>query len=103
MKKILLLSFIVIPSLLSLHACISSHDYSQSYVILINKKRVGTEIVNEKTDIKGNLICISEQEMDTPASKDKKRRIIRTRMVFEKGKLFPVSYSYESSAGLCYR
>lgn len=102
MRKILSIFILLIPFLISIYACGPSQDYSQSYVILINQKRVGKEIVSEKTNIKGNLVCLSEQEMDTPASKNKKRRIIKTKMVLPKGKLVPVSYSYESNAGISY-
>ena len=102
MKKILWLSFIVIPLLLSIHACISSHDYSQTYTIVINRLEVGKEIVSEKTDLKGDLVCLSEEERDTYGSKEKKRRTTRTKMVFEEGKQFPVSYSYESNSGTSY-
>ena len=76
--------------------------YSQSYVIIVNRSMVGKEFINEKTNFKGELICLSEQERDTFGSKEKKRRIIRTKMVFQEGKPFPVSYSYDSGTGNSY-
>ncbi|MBN2319405.1 MAG: hypothetical protein JXR49_10030 [Acidobacteria bacterium] len=102
MKKILLLSFIPVPFLLSIYACNFFGGYSQSYVILINRVKVGKEVISEKTNFKGDLVCLSEQERDTYGSKKKERRIIRTKIVFPEAKLFPVSYSYESSAGTSY-
>jgi len=95
----LYLAVVLIPLLLITPACMSSRTYSQSYVILMDNKEVGKETVNEKTDRKGNRTCFSEQEMESPAAKDKKRRIISAEMVFPEGKLFPASYSQESSAG----
>ncbi|MBN1568667.1 MAG: hypothetical protein JXA73_12540 [Acidobacteria bacterium] len=97
LSAIILVSFSLIT-----HACISSHDYSQSYIIMNGGERVGKEIINEKTDRKGNLVCLSEQEMNPPGSKDKRRRTITTKIVFPKGQQFPVSYSQESSAGASY-
>jgi hypothetical protein len=102
MKYRFLFFVVLLAFLLSINACDFFGGYSQSYVIVVNKKRVGKEIINERTDIKGNLVCLSEQEMDTPASKEKKRIIIRTKTVFRDENLFPVSYSYESSAGTSY-
>lgn len=92
----------MIPFIAVLNTCGLSQDYSQSYVIVINHVKVGKEIINEKINFKGDLVCISEQERDTYDSKEKKRRIIRTKIVLPEGKLFPVSYSYESSAGISY-
>jgi hypothetical protein len=94
--------FILISFLLYLNACNWFGGYSQSYVIIINRSIVGKEIVNEKTNIKGDLVCLSEQERDTFGSKKKDRRIIRTKMVFQQGKPFPVSYSYDSGARTSY-
>jgi hypothetical protein len=102
MKIKLFFSFVLVTFLAGIFSCSDSRDYSQSYIILLNKKKVGKEIIKQKTDIKGKLVCLSEQEMHTPGSKERKRRIIRTKMVFQEGKLFPVSYSYESSAGTSY-
>ena len=85
-----------------MNACDLFGGYSQSYVIIINRSIVGKEVIKEKTNIKGDLVCLSEQERDTYGSKEKKRRVIRTKMVFQEGKQFPVSYSYESSAGTSY-
>ena len=102
MKYRFLLFFTLIPLILIINACDIFSRYSQLYIIVINRLKVGEEIINEKTDIKGNLVCLSEQERDTYGSKEKKRRRIRTKMVFPKGKQFPVSYSYESSSGNSY-
>ncbi len=76
--------------------------YSQSYVIIVNRRIIGKEIINEKTKLNGDLVCLSEQERDTFGSKEKKRIIIRTKMVFQEENRFPVSYSYESDAGTSY-
>ena len=94
--------FILISFLLYLNACDMFGGYSQSYVIIINRSIVGKEMISEKTNFKDDLVCLSEQERDTFGSKKKKRRIIRTKMVFQEGKPFPVSYSFESSAGTSY-
>jgi hypothetical protein len=88
--------------LLIINACDLFGGYSQSYVIIINRSVVGKEMVSEKTNFKGDLVCLSEQERDTFGSKEKKQQIIRTRMVFQEGETFPVSYSYDSSAGTSY-
>jgi hypothetical protein len=93
---------ILISLFLYINACDFFRGYSQSYVIIINRKIVGKELINEKTNYKGELICLSEQERDTYGSKKKERRIIRTKMIFHEGESFPVSYSYESSAGISY-
>lgn len=85
-----------------MNACSGSNDYSETYIIVINGLKVGKEIISEKTDIRGNLVCLSEQERDTFGSKEKKRRIIKTKMIFPEGKQFPVSYSYESTSGTSY-
>ncbi len=92
--------FLFLIPLLPLGACVGSRDYAQSYVILMNGEEVGKESVTERTDRKGNRVCLSEQEMESPGSRDKKRIRIRTRMVLSDD--VPVSYSYESSAGASY-
>ena len=102
MKIRIFFSLLLISFLTGIFSCGGSSDYSETYIILINQERVGKEIITEKTDRTGNLVCISEQEMDSSGSKGKKRRIIRTKTVFSKGIFFPVSYSYESSSGISY-
>lgn len=97
-RKIFLISV-----LLYLSACSGPQDYSQTYVILMNRNKVGTEIVNEKTDKKGNRVYLAEQEINiSPNSKDKNIRIIRTKTVIGKGDIFPSSYSYDSNNGTNY-
>ena len=62
---------------------------------------MGKLIVNEKNDVKGNLVCLFEQEMNIPSAKEKKQ-IVRAKMVFQGGKSFPVTYSCDSSPGVTY-
>lgn len=95
--------FFLIFVLLCLSSCSSPQDYSQAYTILMNRNKVGTEIVNEKTDTKGNRVYLAEQEINSsPNSKDKKKRIIRTKTVIGKESIFPSSYSYDSNTGTDY-
>lgn len=102
MKIKLFFSFVLLTFLAGILSCGDSIDYSQSYIILSNRQKVGKLIVNEKTDIKDKLVYLSEQEMDIPGSKEKKRIITSTKTVFQKGESFPVSYSCELSAGTSY-
>ncbi len=96
----MLRKFILIFILLFLASCGSPQDYSQTYIILMNRKKVGTEVVNEKTDKNGNRTCIAEQVLDSgPNAKNKKQRIIKTKMVIPKDQLFPSSYIYDSDTG----
>ena len=97
MKYNKLLIFTLISFFICINACSRSNNYSEEYVIVVDRKKAGKLIINEKTDIKGNLLCLSEQKMDTLGSKDKKQKIIKTKTVFQKDKFFPVSYSYEAS------
>lgn len=95
--------FILIFILLFLASCGSPQDYSQTYIIVMNRKKIGTEVVNEKTDRNGNRTCIAEQALDSgPNAKDKKQRIIKTKMVIPKGQLFPSSYAYDSDTDSSY-
>ncbi|NLA74440.1 MAG: hypothetical protein GX846_03010 [Deltaproteobacteria bacterium] len=94
---------ILVLTLLFLGSCGSPQDYSQTYVIVMNREKAGKEIVNEKVERNGNRTVIAEQELDSgPSAKDKKKRIIKTRMVLPKGALFPLSLSFESSTGVSY-
>ena len=102
MRKKLFLCLFLIPFIGSLNAEDESSVYSQSYVVVIKGKEAGKEIVNEKIDENGNLICTSEHEIVIPASKEEKPRKFKTKMILAKGKLFPISYSYESNEGISY-
>lgn len=90
-----LLFCLFIAFFLCLNSCGGSSDSSQSYIITINNTKLGRLIISEKTDKKGSIECVTEQERDTPGSNEEKRITMRTKMVFQKGELFPVSYSAE--------
>jgi hypothetical protein len=98
----LFLNLIPIFFLVNINAWSSTYVYSQSYIIVIKGKEAGREIVNEKIDEDGNLICTSEHEIIIPTSKEKKPRKFKTKMILPKGELFPISYSYESNEGISY-
>lgn len=98
----MLRKFIPIFILLFLASCSSPQDYSQTYIIILNSKKGGTVIVNEKTDRNGNRICLAEQEVNIFSAKDKKKNIIQTRMVFPEGNLFPSSYSCKNGSDVSY-
>lgn len=82
------------------NACNYHKNYSQSYVILLNNRQVGKEVVSEKPDLKGTTVCLSERELNPPNGGD--RQVIRTRMVIPKGGRFPVSYAQDSSGSGSY-
>ncbi len=95
-----LLTPLILLIMLCISNCSGPQDYAQSYVITINGKVTGKEVVTEKTDIKGNRIYLSEQERDINAGPDNiKKRIIKTKTVFPKGEIFPSLYSYDSNSG----
>ncbi len=102
MKRNLFYSFIAFIFLLGIFSCGTSNEYSQSFIILINGLKVGKLLINEKPDFNGNLVLLSEQERDTYTSKGKTRKIIKTKMIIPEEKLFPISYSYDSSNGTSY-
>lgn len=94
MKNRMLWVVFALACLAGVNACNFFKSYSQSYVILLGTRQVGKEVVSEKTDLRGNRVCLSEQEMTPPNSSEK--RVIRTRMVIPKEGRFPVSYAQES-------
>jgi hypothetical protein len=96
-------SLILLPLLVVVNACIFSHDYAQSYVILNNTKKVGTLIIKEKRDLRGNRVCLAEQEMTLDGSKEPNHILTKTKMVFPKGMHFPSSYSCELNFGTSYK
>lgn len=103
MKVKIFASMVFLSIFATILSCGSSDNYSETYFIMINGKKVGKEIITEKKDIKGNLICLCEQERDLLVGpKETKQRIIKTKAVFPKGQIFPSSYSYDSSTGTSY-
>jgi hypothetical protein len=77
--------------------------YSQTYIIILNSKKVGKEVVNEKVDRNGNRICVAEQVLESgPNAIDKKKKIIKTKMVIHEGQTFPSSFTYDSNTGINY-
>lgn len=100
MKDRILCVVVVTAFLAGANACNFFKNYSQSYVILLNTRQVGKEVVSEKTNLKGDTVCLSEREMNPPNGGE--RQVIRTRMVIPKGGRFPVSYAQESGGGNSY-
>lgn len=102
MKIKIFFAFALVSLIINISACTGSNEYSETYIIATYGKILGKEIINEKTNFKGELVCLSDLEIDSPPSKETKKRIIRTKTVFQKGEQFPVSYSYNSSEGISY-
>ena len=69
-------------------------DYSQTYIIFINGARAGKESVTEKTDINGDLISESVNELYLTEGLEENRMAYTTLMILEKGSLKPKSYVY---------
>lgn len=100
MKERMLCTVVAVAFWAGANGCSFFKNYSQSYVILLNTRQVGKEVVSEKTDLQGNTVCHSEREMNPPNGGE--RQVTRTRMVIPKGSRFPVSYAQESGGGGSY-
>ena len=81
--KILAVFFFVLSGL-ALSAA-ADDPYKQTYVILINGEKAGTEAVTEEKDGSGNVISMSEHELLLDEGGAKNRMVFSTKMVLSKG------------------
>jgi len=74
----------VFSGLMPLPAAVDE-PYKQTYVILINGEKAGTEAVTEEKDGSGNVVSMSEHELLLDEGSSKNRMVFSTKMVLSKG------------------
>ena len=74
--------FLVFSGLTTMAA---DEPYMQTYVILINGEKAGTETVTEEKDGSGNVISTSEHELLVAEGSAKNHMVFSTRMTLSKG------------------